>query len=125
MDINTFTKIADEEAALLPEEFYKELSGGIIVSERACIADGAVADDLYTLGVYKIDALGRQIVLYYGSFEKLFRHMDEEQYRAKIREVIRHEFRHHLEDLSGIHGSKSLEAEDERNYRRYLASRTR
>ena len=34
---------------------------------------------------------------------------------------FRHEFRHHLEHLGGIHGSSSLEAQDAREKRAYLS----
>lgn len=42
--------------------------------------------------------------------------------RDILRGVLRHEFRHHIEFLGGIHNSSSLEAEDERKKRKYLAS---
>ena len=41
--------------------------------------------------------------------------------REILRGILRHEFRHHLEYLAGIHGSDSLEAEDERKKQEYLA----
>ena len=48
------------------------------------------------------------------------RHHAESQAREILRGVLRHEFRHHLEFLGGIHNSSSLEAEDERRKRAYL-----
>ena len=39
-----------------------------------------------------------------------------------LRRILRHEFRHHLEYLGGVHNSASLEAEDERQKQAYLAS---
>ena len=50
------------------------------------------------------------------------RHLSEEGLKNKMREVLRHEFRHHMEYLSGIHNSKSLEAEDRREIERYLSN---
>ena len=43
----------------------------------------------------------------------------DQESRKKIREVIRHEFRHHLEHLAGVHNSESLEAEDARELAEY------
>ena len=81
-----------------------------------------MADDLFILGYYTWSGLGKQIKLYYGSFTAVLGRGDEETYRAQIRETLRHEFRHHLEALGGVHNSSSLEAEDEREKRAYLAA---
>ena len=48
---------------------------------------------------------------------------EEEALKQKIREVVRHEFRHHLEFRGGMHGTDSLEHEDAVNLRRYLRNR--
>ena len=42
------------------------------------------------------------------------------QSRDILRGVLRHEFRHHIEFLGGIHNSSSLEAEDARKKQEYL-----
>ena len=44
------TELLDE----LPEEFFRELSGGVIVSEAMVIPDYAQGNDLYTMGQYQI-----------------------------------------------------------------------
>ena len=38
--------------------------------------------------------------------------MSEEQLKDRLRGVVRHEFRHHLENLAGMYGADSLEHED-------------
>ena len=73
------------------------------------------------MGTYTRNAAGRQITLYYGSFARTMGYADREQIQMKVREVLRHEFRHHLEFLSGIAGRKSLVAEDEKSMRDYFA----
>ena len=50
----------------LPEEFFRELTGGVVVSEAALIPDYAQADDLYTMGQYSVFSGVRQIVIYKG-----------------------------------------------------------
>lgn len=48
-------------------------------------------------------------MLYYGSFELCFGYSSEEELRERIRKVLLHEFRHHLESLAGEY---DLEIED-------------
>ena len=45
----------------LPEAFFRELSGGVIVSESYEIPDYACGNDLYTLGKYRFFSGMRQI----------------------------------------------------------------
>ena len=105
----------------LPEAFFRELTGGVIMSEALVIPDYARENDLYTLGQYQVCYGVRQIVMYKGSFDRLYPHADAAEAREILRGVLRHEFRHHIEFLGGIHNSSSLEAEDERRKRDYLA----
>lgn len=120
--IEEYKKIISELLDELPEAFFRELSGGVIVSEAVMIPDYARGNDLYTMGLYKFFSGVRQIVMYKGSFDRVYPHADAEEAKTLLRGVLRHEFRHHLEYLSGIHDSSSLEAEDEREKRAYLAS---
>ncbi len=105
----------------LPEEFFRELSGGVIVSAAAEAPEYARGDDLFTLGQYQVYAGVRQIVLFKGSFDRVHPRADAEEAREILRGVLRHEFRHHLEALGGVHNSSSLEAQDERDKQAYLA----
>ena len=105
----------------LPEEFFRKLTGGVIMSEALAIPDYARENDLYTLGQYQVYYGVRQIVLFKGSFDRLYPHADVSEARAILRGVLRHEFRHHIEFLGGIHNSSSLEAEDAREKQAYLA----
>ncbi len=119
--LEEYKAIVSELMDELPAEFFRELSGGVIVSEERVIPRYARADDLYTLGEYRIYAGMRQIVLYKGSFDRLYPGADREEAKKRLRGVLRHEFRHHLEFLGGIHNSSSLEAEDERKKQAYLS----
>ena len=105
----------------LPEAFFRELTGGVIMSEALVIPDYARGNDLCTLGQYQVCYGVRQIVMFKGSFDRLYPHADAGQAREILRGILRHEFRHHLEFLGGIHNSSSLEAEDERQKQAYLA----
>ena len=119
-----YRKIISELLDELPEEFFRGLSGGIIVSEAMVIPDYSRGNDLYTLGHYQVSSGIRQITLFKGSFDQAYPHVDSTEAREILRGIIRHEFRHHLESLGGIHNSSSLEAEDEREKQAYLLSHT-
>ena len=117
-----YSQFLSELVDELPQEFFRELSGGVIVSEAAPVPDYARTNDLFTLGHYQISHGMRQIVMYRGSFNRVYPLAQGEEAKGLLRGVLRHEFRHHLEFLGGIHNSSSLEAEDARAKEAYLAS---
>ncbi len=119
--IEEYRKIVSELLDELPEAFFQELSGGVIVSEAMAVPDYAHGNDLYTMGLYKVFSGVRQIILFKGSFDRVYPQADADEVRKLLRGILRHEFRHHLEFLGGIHDSSSLEAEDEREKLAYLA----
>lgn len=105
----------------LPEEFFRALTGGVIVSEALVIPEYARGNDIYTLGQYQVYSGMRQIVMYKGSFDRLYSQAGAEEARNILRRILRHEFRHHIEFLGGLHNSSTLEAEDERKKQAYLS----
>ncbi len=111
--IDEFYDLLDEVCEELPDEFFKDLHQGIVVSEEVKISPHAKADDLLILGEYHRSRYGNGITIYYGSFEKSFPYADWDFLKDRLRGVVRHEFRHHMENLSGIYGRESLEYEDE------------
>ena len=125
ISIEEFREITADLLDELPQEFFRELSGGVIVSERLVAPDYAAGNDLYTMGQYQVYSGGRQITIFKGSFDRAYPQADAEETREILRGVLRHEFRHHLEFLGGIHNSSSLEAEDERERRAYLTGHHR
>jgi hypothetical protein len=122
MSIDEMQCVLDELAEELPPEFYYELNGGIVLLPDAPESEYAQrSGDLYTLGEYHHGGpMGNYIKIYYGSFERVFGHLDEEAIRAELRKTLRHEFRHHLETLSG---EDDLEVEDALFIRSYLENR--
>ena len=119
--IEEYREIISELLDELPEEFFRDLSGGVIVSEEVVIPDYARENDLYTMGLYQVYSGVRQITMYKGSFDRAYPHADAAKAREILRGVLRHEFRHHLEYLGRIYNSSSLKAEDERNKQAYLS----
>ena len=116
-----YRRIISELLDELPAAFFRELNGGVIVSEARIVPDYARGDDLYTLGQYQVYAGMRQIVMFKGSFDRVYPQADAAQAKELLRGVLRHEFRHHMEFLGGVRNSGSLEAEDARKKQAYLA----
>ena len=121
MNIEEYRTIVSELMDELPEAFFRELTGGVVVSEALVIPEYARENDLFTLGQYQVYSGMRQIVMYKGSFDRLYPHADPEEARQILRGILRHEFRHHVEYLGGVHNASSLEAEDARKKQAYLA----
>ncbi len=118
--LDRFTEIAEEELALLPEYVHEELNGGVLVDPKVYRHPARRAEDLFILGTYTTDpVLGKQIVLYYGSFLVTGKNSTEESARGQIRDTLRHEFLHHLETRAGLFGKGTLIEEDENLMRRY------
>ena len=121
ISIGEYRNIVSELLDELPEAFFRELSGGVIVSEALVIPDYARGNDLYAMGQYQVYSGVRQIVMFKGSFDRAYPQADAAEAREILRGVLRHEFRHHMEYLGGIHNSSSLEAQDEREKQAYLS----
>ena len=115
-----FAKIVMEEVDILPEYVHNELNGGVLVDSSAYLHPGRVADDLYILGTYTVDPiLGKQIIIYYGSFVSTLKNAPYSVYRNKIRETVRHEFLHHLETNAGLFTKGTLVEEDDKKMMEY------
>ena len=110
------TEIADE----FPDEIYQNLNLGILVSEEVKVNEQSKPEHpLYTLGVYTRGPMGRQIIIYYGSFMSVYGYLNEADLKVKLRETLKHELLHHMENQGGEYG---LEFED---YLRMQSYKTR
>ena len=117
ISIKETEKMLEELANELPKEFYKELSGGIMLLPEMKKNTDHNTDNLYTLGEYHKNAnMGRFITIYYGSFTHIYGHLPPGQFKIMLRKTLRHEFRHHIESLAGERG---LEIEDARKIAEY------
>jgi len=102
--------ILDDIAEELPEEFFKELNGGILLLPDVRQSTADSAHGIYIMGEYVRDRMGRYIIIYYGSFAAIYRHCTPEKLREELRETLLHEFTHHIESLAGV---RDLEIKDE------------
>ena len=100
--------ILDRLAEEYPEEIFSELNGGILLLEEA-LPDPEAGEDVYIMGEYCWDEMGRYIYLYYGSFVALLSDEEESVWEEELRITLRHELTHHIE---GMAGERSLEYKD-------------
>ncbi len=118
ISIDRFEEISEELADELPAEFYDELNGGIVVDPGHPLHPADEHGDLYVMGEYRTDpAMGNYIVMFYGSFRLCIYDADEAEWIEEMREVLRHEFRHHVEGRAGVRDLEVWDAEQIAAYR--------
>ena len=120
IDIEEFYELLKEVCDELPDDFFRELHKGVVLSEELKISPHAKSEDLIIMGEYTRSRYGNEIVIYYGSFARTCSYMDRDALKDRLRGVVRHEFRHHMENLGGMYGHDSLEYEDKVELRKYL-----
>ena len=110
VSIDEFETMIQKIVDTLPEELFTNLNGGVLILSELKIHPQAIQNDLYIMGEYHYDSFyGRYVSMYYGSFMKMFSHLDEKELYEKIEHTIKHELVHHLESQAGI---KDLEIWD-------------
>ena len=111
-------ELLDEMAEEFPQEFYQELNGGVCLLPEAKPDPDFPEGEMYILGEYCNDMMGRYINLYYGSFAALAQQEDwtEEDWEDELYTTLAHEFTHHVEGLAGERG---LEIKDELELEQY------
>lgn len=119
ISIDRVTEILTELADELPDEIYDNLNLGILVSEQLRIdRNSDPRQPLYTLGEYKRSRMGRQIIIYYGSFMQVYGYLTEVALKERLRSTLHHELIHHLESQGGEFG---LEYDDHVSLQRYFS----
>lgn len=117
-DIDEVEEILNELATELPQAFYKELNGGILLLPQVKMNPVGQNNDLYIMGEYHSGGLmGRYIVIYYESFMELYSHLGRDALKKELAHTLHHEFTHHLESLAGERG---LVKKDERFLENYM-----
>ena len=105
--------LLDEMAEEFPPEFYDELNGGIALLPEAKEDPEGEHGELYIMGEYCNDMMGKYINLYYGSFAALAEQEDwtAEDWEDQLYTTLAHEFTHHMEDTAGLHALDDKDAE--------------
>lgn len=116
--IDEVNQILDEIVEELPRDFFDKLNEGIILlPEYKLHPESRTGDRLYIMGEYRKSVTGRNIAIYYGSFEIVCSHYSIDELRKQLRNTLLHEFTHHLESLAGERGLEIKDAEDINRYR--------
>lgn len=122
-------ELLDKLAEEFPQVLFRGLNGGVNLLPDAVEDPEFPPGELYIMGEFCDDCLGKYINLYYGSFAALAEKEDwtREDWEDELWTTLSHELTHHMEGLSGLHG---LDDRDEREleefreeYRRRTAER--
>ena len=117
VSIDKMQEMLEQIAEEFPPEFYEKLNGGICLLPELRMSPHSKRNDLYILGEYHYNVMGRYIYIYYGSFRRVFGHLGEAALYQELKKTVAHEFTHHLENLAG---EKGLEIQDEMDLDEYL-----
>ena len=111
--------VLDEIAEGFPPALFEELNGGVNLLEDTVPDPEFPEGEMYILGEFCEDLLGRYINLYYGSFAALAAQedWDEAIWREELRTTLSHELTHHMESRSGLHVLDDKDAEELRQFR--------
>lgn len=114
-------EILDEMAEEFPPVFYRDLNGGISLLPEAVEDPEFPPGEIYIMGEYCDDQMGRYINLYYGSFAALAEKEDwtREEWDEELYTTLAHEFTHHMEGLAlegGLDRKDEAELAEFRDY---------
>ena len=123
MRLRAFVSAARREFEAIPEEYRRGVSGPVVVRRAK---RHPFLPKYYTLGqcvpVSAMFTLGEEhlstVFLYYGSFVACAMRDPEFLMEEEIRETVRHEIRHHIEDRAGAPDLRHEDEAEEQNERR-------
>ena len=122
LSIDEAEAFLDETAESFPAALFDELNGGVNLLEDTVPDPNFPPGEMYILGEYCNDMMGKYINLYYGSFAALAEQEDwtEEDWEDELYTTLAHEFTHHIE---GRAGERGLERKDEQFIEEFRAGR--
>lgn len=125
MTFEQFTSLIAEMVDEIPAEFLQGLGGVHVLPEARLEPD---FEDVFRMGEYLDpgspdflgagEGLGRQVVLYYGSFEAIAEDDPDFDWEDEAWETLTHELRHHVESLAGEDRLVQEDVEDARGFQR-------
>ena len=112
LTIDQVNDVLDEMAEGFPEALFDQLNGGVNLLEEALPDRSFPEGEMYILGEYCDDLLGRYINLYYGSFAALAQRedWDREIWEEELYTTLSHELTHHMEGRGGLHALDDRDA---------------
>jgi hypothetical protein len=121
----------DEAADLLdglaeefPQPLFDGLNGGVNLLPDVKHDPELPSDELYIMGEYCDDVLGRYINLYYGSFLALaeLENWAQEDWEDELYTTLSHELTHHIEGRAGEDSLDRRDAQELEEYRQELTA---
>ena len=125
LTIDQVNDALDEMAEGFPQVLFEELNGGVNLLEEALPDPQFPEGEMYILGEYCEDVLGRYINLYYGSFAALAEreNWDQDTWADEFYTTLSHELTHHMESRGGLHALDDRDAEELAQWRAEYAAR--
>ena len=122
LTIDEVNDLLDDMADSFPEALFDGLNGGVNLLEEAVPDEEFPEGEMYILGEYCEDALGRYINLYYGSFAALAEQegWDRRTWEDELYTTLSHELTHHMESRGGLHALDDRDAEEMARWRAEL-----
>ena len=117
LSIDEVNEILDDYYEQIPMELFAWLNGGVVLLEDA-LPDPEAGEDVYVMGEYCCDEMGRYIKIYYGSFTALLADEPRKVWEEELWITLRHELTHHME---GLAGERSLERKDSEQLEQFRA----
>ena len=119
LTIDEVNGLLDEMAEGFPAALFDGLNGGVNLLEEAVPDEEFPKGEMYILGEYCKDALGRYINLYYGSFAALAERedWDRQTWEDELYTTLSHELTHHMESRGGLHALDDRDAEELERWR--------
>ncbi len=120
LTIDEANDLLDGMAESFPQALFDGLNGGVNLLEEALEDDAFPPGEMYILGEYCEDCLGRYVNLYYGSFAALAEREDWDRaaWEEELRATLSHELTHHMESRGGLHALDDRDAEELAQWRR-------
>ena len=125
LTVDEVNGLLDEMAEGFPAALFDGLNGGVNLLEESVPDEEFPEGELYILGEYCEDALGRYINLYYGSFAALAEREDWDlkTWEDELYTTLSHELTHHMESRGGLHALDDRDAEELAQWRAEFADR--
>lgn len=125
MTFERFRSLIAELVDEIPEEFMRGLGGVHVLPEARLEPE---FEDVYRMGEYLDpgspdflgagEGLGRQVVIYYGSFAAIAEDDPDFDWEDEAWETVTHELRHHVESLAGEDRLVQEDVDDARDFPR-------
>jgi hypothetical protein len=119
MSVAEFEERAQAEFAEIPYEFRESVLGPVVVAEakghRRVRGLLTLGECVHAPGLSSEGQLLSTVFLYYGSFAAIAARDPDFDVEAELRETVRHEVQHHLEDMAGVNRLRDYDWAAEQN----------